>query len=512
MPSGDVDVLIAGAGPTGLVLALWLARRGVRVRIIDKATAPGTTSRALGVQARTLEFYRQLGFDDEAIARGVQVAGVNLWARGRHVARGPLGPAGEGISRFPYMLVLPQEIHEALLIEKLEETGVHVERDVALTAFRDLGDRVDATISDHGVSTTCTAKYLAGCDGASSVVREGLDTGFPGGTYHRIFYVADVEATGAVANQELHVVLDDADFLAVFPLHATDTVRLVGTVLASSLERSTTLTWNDVSQRILDRMQITVNGVRWFSTYHVHHRVANAFRRGRVFLAGDAAHIHSPVGAQGMNTGIGDAINLAWKIADVIQRRANATLLDTYQPERIEFARRLVKSTDRVFTLVTRNGIIARTVRLHVVPRLAPWLLGRKRVRRFLFRTVSQTEITYRHVHWNEGNVGAIRGGDRLPWVELRNGGDNFAPLTSLDWQVHAYGDVPIAVRVVCDEHGLPLHRFAWEDAMKRVGLARNTGYLIRPDGYIALAGVTAAGMESFLAARGIASGQPAPA
>jgi hypothetical protein len=341
------------------------------------------------------------------------------------------------------------------------------------------------------------------------VVRQGIGAGFPGGTYQRMFYVADVEATGAVANNELHVVIDDADFLLVFPLRDTGTVRLVGTVVANPAAPGSTLTWEDVSQRVIGGMGISVHGVKWFSTYHVHHRVADTFRRGRVFLAGDAAHIHSPVGGQGMNTGIGDAVNLAWKLADVIQRRANATLLDSYEPERIGFARQLVQSTDRAFTFVTRDGFIARTMRSRVVPRLFPWLLRRKRVQRFLYRTVSQTEITYRHVHWNAGRAGSVRGGDRLPWIKLGQGQDNFAPLASLDWQMHVYGDVPTSLRVVCDEHGIPIHRFAWDPSMQAAGLQRDAGYLIRPDGYVALAGATGSMLRSFLAARGLGHGEP---
>src|SRR5262249_5324064 len=153
----------------------------------------------------------------------------------------------------------------------------------------------------------------------------------------------------------------------------------------------------DVSGKMTERMRIAVDRINWFSTYRVHHRVAEHFRRGRAFLAGDAAHVHSPVGGQGMNTGIGDAVNLAWKLAEVIQGRAPLELLGSYEPERIAFARQLVATTDRVFTFATRDGPIAREVRLHVVPLVLPALTSSRAVRRFLFRTVSQTRINYRH-------------------------------------------------------------------------------------------------------------------
>ena len=199
-----------------------------------------------------------------------------------------------------------------------------------------------------------------------------------------------------------------------------------------------------MSQRVIEWMRIDVERVHWFSTYRVHHRVADHFRQGRAFLLGDAAHIHSPVGGQGMNTGIGDAVNLAWKLAAVLRGRAAPSLLDSYEPERIAFARRLVATTDRAFTAVTSPGAIARRVRLNIVPLVMPALFALATTRRFMFRTISQTAVNYRGSSLSEGRAGTVHGGDRLPWVNASASGvaeDNFAPLTSLDWQVHVYGD-----------------------------------------------------------------------
>jgi hypothetical protein len=228
--------------------------------------------------------------------------------------------------------------------------------------------------------------------------------------------------------------------------------------------------------------------VNWFSTYRVHHRVAQSFREGRAFLLGDAAHIHSPVGGQGMNTGIGDAVNLAWKFAAVLKGEAAEGLLDTYEPERIAFARHLVATTDRVFTFVTKEGSVAQFVRTRIVPRIVPWLFRLPRLRRFLFRTVSQIGVNYRGSTLSVGTTGSIRGGDRLPWVEISPGRDNFAPLASLAWQVHVYGEVRPEVAEACAQLQIPLHHFAWQSEMGRVGLHRAALYLVRPDGYIALA------------------------
>jgi hypothetical protein len=237
-------------------------------------------------------------------------------------------------------------------------------------------------------------------------------------------------------------------------------------------------------------MSIDVSRVNWFSTYRVHHRVADRFRGGHAFLLGDAAHIHSPVGGQGMNTGIGDAVNLAWKLGAVLRGRAHASLVDSYEPERIAFARRLVATTDRAFTGVTSSGSMARLIRLQIAPRLMPRLLTLRAAQRFLFRTVSQTIVDYRGSALSAGIAGAVHGGDRLPWVSNASGhgADNFAPLTSLDWQVHVYGDTTPEITAVCRDRHLSLIVFAWRSEMRGAGLHRNAAYLVRPDGYVALA------------------------
>jgi 2-polyprenyl-6-methoxyphenol hydroxylase-like FAD-dependent oxidoreductase len=488
----ESDVLIIGAGPTGLVLALWLTKLGVRVRIIDKTEGPGTTSRALAVQARTLEFYSQVGLADAVVDHGRRVIAANLWVAGKKAARGVFGDMGAGLSPFPFALIYPQDEHERLLIAQLSRAGVEVERRTELLRFENSNDRVRAHLKRaDGELETCEAAYIAGCDGAHSTVRETLGIGFPGGTYAHLFYVADVQASGAVMDGELHVGLDATDFLAVFPLKGEGRARLVGTLRDEGEDQHDKLSWDDVSQRVIEWMHITVARVNWFSTYRVHHRVANHFREGRAFLLGDAAHIHSPVGGQGMNTGIGDAVNLAWKLAAVLHGRASLSLLDSYEPERVVFARRLVATTDQAFTGVTSSGPIARLLRLHVVPALFPVLFALKAVRRFMFRTVSQTVVNYRGSRLSEGVAGRIHGGDRLPWIKTDKSGrhaDNFAPLRSLDWQVHVYGELTSEIRMACEARKMPVHIFPWCTEAAQAGLRHNAIYLVRPDGYVALA------------------------
>jgi 2-polyprenyl-6-methoxyphenol hydroxylase-like FAD-dependent oxidoreductase len=467
-----------------LVLALWLVKLGVRVRIIDKLAESGTTSRALAVQARTLEFYDQVGLAEAVVNRGHKVSAINLWVRSARAARVPIETMGQGVSPFAFPIIFPQDEHELLLIERLRELGVEVERRTELTGFEDDGGEIRATLRKaDGSAESCACAYLAGCDGARSRVREVLNTGFPGGTYDHLFYVADVEAAGPPMNGELHVDLDDADFLAVFPLKDQGRARLIGSVKDDCAKDHEHLQFQDVRDRAIRNLKIEVKHVNWFSSYRVHHRVAQSFRTGRAFLLGDAAHIHSPVGGQGMNTGIGDAVNLAWKLASALKEPLSEALLDSYEPERIAFAQRLVATTDRAFTAVLDPGALARFVRTQVVPLIAPALFRLPAVRRLAFRTVSQTSVNYRDSPLSCGAAGTVHGGDRLPWA-----GDNFAKLTSLAWQIHVYGNASHDLQALADSRRIRLHAFAWHSAMDQAGLKRDAAYLVRPDGYVGLA------------------------
>jgi 2-polyprenyl-6-methoxyphenol hydroxylase-like FAD-dependent oxidoreductase len=462
----EVEVLIVGAGPTGLTLALWLTRLGVEVRIVDKTAEPGTTSRALAVQARTLEFYRQVGLADAVTAAGCQVGAMNLWVKAERAAHVDLHAIGKGLGPFDYMFIFPQDEHEKLLIGALDKLGVSVERRTELMGFTDDGGAVRAVLETaDGTQDMCEARYLAGCDGAHSPVRKSLGIDFPGGAYSQLFYVADVQASGPAIDGNLNIDLDEADFLAIFPLKGKGRARLIGAVRGDRAAKGDALTFEDVSERAIEQLQLKIDKVNWFSTYHVHHRVARVFRKGRAFLLGDAAHIHSPAGGQGMNTGIGDSVNLAWKLAAV-----------------------LVATTDRIFTLASSPGKLAQRLRASLLPHLAPGLLGLESVRKFAFRTVSQMVVNYRHGPLSAGAAGDVWGGDRLPWVELGGGRDNFDPLVSLDWQAHVYGDAPAGVTKLCAARGLPLHVFDWRPEIRKTGIKRNAVYLIRPDGYIGLA------------------------
>jgi 2-polyprenyl-6-methoxyphenol hydroxylase-like FAD-dependent oxidoreductase len=504
----DCEVLIVGAGPTGLGLALWLSKQGVKVRLIDKTAEPGTTSRALAVQARTLELYRQLDLADAVVERGHKIPGVNLWVKGERKTRMDFSVVGADLTPYAFLQIFPQDEHEKLLIERLADFGVAVERRTELVGFTDDGDQVTARLKGpDGAERTVTARYIAGCDGAHSPVRAHVGGGFEGGTYRQLFYVADVEAEGASVDGELHIDLDEADFLAIFALAGEGRARLIGTVRDERADKPD-LKFEDISDRAIQNLKLNILKVNWFSTYHVHHRVTSRFRRGRAFVLGDAAHIHSPAGGQGMNTGIADAINLAWKLAAVLAGRADDRLLDSYEAERIAFARRLVASTDRIFSFATAEGPVADVLRTRIAPLVIPAATHMEAVRDYLFRTVSQITMNYRDGPISRGAAGKVRGGDRAPWVRA-DGGDNFAGLETIAWRVQVYGEAGAALRAWCEARSVALEVFAWSEACAQAGLARNAAYLLRPDAYVAVADPQASpqALDRYLADTGIRLG-----
>ncbi len=504
-------VLITGAGPTGLVLALWLTKQGVDVRIIDESTGPGETSRALAVQARTLELYRQLDLAERIIEEGHKNPALNLWVGGRKRARLSFSDAGSRITPYPFVLVYPQDWHERVLSERLHELGVRVERQTQLLSFEERGDHVTARVrTPSGAEQTFDTPYLLACDGARSLVRHQLGVGFEGGTYKQLFYVADVQASGIAPADEVNLALDTADFVAVLSYGKAGQSRLIGTVRDARPERVQTLRFDDVSHAAIDRLGLRVDKVNWFSTYRVHHRVAEEFRRGRVFLLGDAAHVHSPAGGQGMNTGISDAINLAWKLAAVLHGQAPDSLLDSYPLERQAFARKLVATTDRVFSFVAAEGRLANLVRRRVAPSVASVAYRSKAVRELLFRLISQTRMAYSQSPLCAGRAGSVAGGSRLPWVPLP-GADNYEPLRDTGWQVHVYGKAAPDVHAWCERHALPLHVFAYRPAHEAAGLLQDAAYVLRPDTYVGLAEPqpTAAALSRYFAARGYSANSP---
>lgn len=477
----DTDILIAGAGPTGLMLALRLAHYGVPLRIIDSKSGPGEASRAMVVQARTLEFYQQLGLADKLVERGIQIDSIHFNEDGRDLASLSWGDAGKDITPFPYVLSFPQDDHEHFLVEQLSALGISVEWGVGLKRFTEDNESVLVTLEKDGIESSCKARYLCSCEGARSVVRKQLDIGFPGGTYNQLFYVADVALEGSPpTNAYLNAGKHNLVFMA--PVRSSGMWRLIG-VVPPELEGKEGLAFEDLRPSAEKMLGMTVGQANWLSTYRVHHRVAEHFRVGRAFLLGDAGHLHSPAGGQGMNTGMGDAVNLAWKLADVLQGRAPQALLDSYETERIAFARKLVETTDKAFEGMVGEGWRSAFLRNWMLPHLAPALSHLNVFRRSLFETLSQTRIKYRDSALSDGHVGELRGGDRMPWT-----GDNFAHASSMLWHLEIYGEVSDEFASEAKKRGLPIETFAFTHHAKSNGLRMNAAYLVRPDAHIALA------------------------
>lgn len=476
----STDILIAGAGPTGLSLALRLARMGVGFRIIDTNSGPGQASRAMVVQARTLEFYQQLGLAEQMIERGIKIDSIHYSEEGKDIASLHWGDAGKDITPYPFVLSFPQDDHEHFLVEQLRALGVEVERGVSLQRFEQHWDHVRVTLSRDGVEEVCEARYICGCEGAHSVVRKQLQVGFPGGTYSQLFYVADVSVTGPPStNVYLHSAKHNLVFMA--PVRSSGMQRLIG-IVPPELEGHEGLTFEDLRPSVEAMLGITVGKANWLSTYRVHHRVAEHLRVNRAFLLGDAGHLHSPAGGQGMNTGIGDAVNLAWKLADVVQGRASEDLLDTYETERIAFAHKLVETTDKAFEGMVGEGWRSKFLRNWMMPHLAPALSHLESFRRSLFQTLSQTRIKYRDSAISEGHAGDLHGGDRMPWT-----GDNFGHEFSLDWHVQHFGETSADFAREAERLGLPVVNLPFTKRAKINGVSERAVYLVRPDGHIAL-------------------------
>ncbi|HLK52440.1 MAG TPA: FAD-dependent monooxygenase [Candidatus Angelobacter sp.] len=479
------QVLIVGAGPTGLVLALWLAKSGISFRIVEKNDGPGQASRAMAVQARTLEFYRQLGIANRVIESGIRVRGGHLREGNRVIANFPFDDIGSDISPFPFVLSFPQDDHEHLLVKCLEEAGIRVEWSTQLVQCKEEGQQVNVILRKGDAEERCEFAYVCGCDGAHSTVRQGLGLNFPGGMYEQLFYVADVQPEGPAFDEAVNACFSPDSFILAFPVRSSGMLRLIG-IVPPELAGRDGLTFEEIRPYVKKQINVDVHRVNWFSTYRVHHRVADHFRQGRVFIAGDAGHIHSPAGGQGMNTGIGDAVNLAWKLATVIHGRTNPAVLDTYESERIAFARTLVATTDRLFQLGVNRDLRARMIRGTFLRYIAPVALRFRPARKAQFRLISQTRIHYRNSSTlSHGAAGDIHGGDRLPWVENQN---NFQPLNSLDWQIHIFGAPADALRTLATRWNLPIHSFSWDKQAQSAGFTSDAVYLVRPDGHIAFA------------------------
>ena len=502
--SVDTDVLVVGAGPTGLMLANQLARRGIRATIIDRHAGPARETRALGVQARTLEIYAKLGIVDRALALGKRGTGANLWANGRRMGRVPLGDAGRSLTPYPFILILGQDDNERIMGGRLRDFRMSVQWNTELVALTQDASHVAVTLeAQDGTTRQLTARWVAGCDGAKSAVRELSDITFPGAPYEHVFFVADTEATGTMVPDEVNIYFWREGFHLFFPMRGKDHWRVVG-ILPPELRNRERVTFDAVipSIRLEAGSGLAFKGCTWFSTYRIHHRSASRFRDRRAFLLGDAAHIHSPVGAQGMNTGLQDAYNLGWKLALVVAGHADAALLDSYERERMPVAERLLHTTDRAFRIVVSDGPFAGLLRTRILARIAALAMRREWVQRAAFRVVSQIAIHYRASPLSQSLAGmpsdAPRAGDRFPWFHLvfqASGADEdvFRVLDDTCFNLIVVGQPPPAGSVLEPAGLLRVHVVPPDSrndlALARARIPQPSFYLVRPDGHIGLCG-----------------------
>jgi 2-polyprenyl-6-methoxyphenol hydroxylase-like FAD-dependent oxidoreductase len=504
VPPPDTDALIVGAGPTGLMLANQLGRRGVRVLIIDRHSGPAQQSRALAVHARSLEIFAKLGIAQQALELGKRAAGANMWALGRRMARVPLGDIGQGVSPFPFVLMLGQDDSERLLGDRLREQGIPVQWNTELIALEQQADRVNVTLRQpDGTARKLAAAWVAGCDGARSAVRELNGIGFPGAPYEHVFFVADTEATGRMVPDELNVYLLSDGFHLFFPMRGANRWRIVG-ILPPALRGRDDIAFDEVVPSLRGEAGSGLSFTKcfWFSTYRIHHRCAERFSAGRCFLLGDAAHIHSPVGGQGMNTGLQDAYNLAWKLALVVAGRARPGLLDSYAAERMPVAHRLVNTTDRLFTLIVSDSRTAGLFRTRIMARVLAFAMTLERVRGLAFRTLSQTGIHYRRGPLSARLPGlpeaAPQPGDRFPWLKLRFRPDGpiedlYQRLDDTRFNLVAIGQDLPGEGAAASGDGLRTHAVPGDPhnagELARAGIPGSAFYLLRPDGHVGLAG-----------------------
>jgi 2-polyprenyl-6-methoxyphenol hydroxylase-like FAD-dependent oxidoreductase len=414
----------------------------------------------------------------------------------------------------PFLLFISQAETEAVLNEHLAEQGVHVERGVELVEFEAGEEDVVCTLR-HGDERTerLHARYLVGCDGAHSSVRRGAGIPFEGDAYPQTFVLVDLEVDGDLERDVGHAFLGARGMLFFFPLARPATWRMLGMrPPGGEDEREPAAPALADMQAIADAFTggtLRLRDPVWMTYFRLHHRHAARYRAGRIFLAGDAAHVHSPAGAQGMNTGIQEAWNLGWKLALVAKGVADEALLDTYEAERRPIGRFVLRFTDRAYSIATSDKTFVRLMRTQIAPRLLPLLLRLRKGRAYCFRILSQLGIHYRRSPAvREGEPALRRGpkaGDRLPDARIaRDGRPGWlqeilaAPTCHLllcgaasDWYSddlaalqERYGGLVAVHRLSGDAEPGVLHDVDGQ-AFFRLGVDRSAQYLVRPDGHV---------------------------
>ena len=507
------DVVVIGAGPTGLSLACQFVRYGIDFVIIERNEAITPYSKAIGVQARTLEIYEQIGLGQKALERGAIAGRARLLVGGEVRGEIDFSNIGEGLSPYPFVLMLEQSKNERLLYEYLRSHRKEVLWKTELDNFSQTEANVTARVKlADGAPQTIEAKYLAACDGAKSPVRHALGLEFKGSTFERMFYVADAQVDWNLGHDALNICLSKETFVVFFPLKGEKRYRIVGVFPEEFAKDEGDVLYEEIEARVKGEveLELDIHDVEWFSTYKVHTRHVSRFSEGRCFLAGDAAHIHSPAGAQGMNTGIQDGYNLAWKMALVLKAGAGEKLLETYNEERLENAKNLLRTTDRIFQLAAGPEWLLAFLRTNVLPPVAKYVLGLDAVKKFIFPLISQIGINYRHSslsrHLGDEDF-EVKAGDRMPYF-LVDGESIYDKLRRPNFHLLVFSDARDSAQALRAELGsryaelvdfnaVPLH----PQAAEAFGTDKPFNLLLRPDNYIGFisAETSSVGLRAYL-------------
>ncbi len=433
-----IDVLVVGSGPTGLFMAQELKRQGMSYRVIDQLKEPSPYSKALVIQPRTLEIFQHVGMVDPFLQEGLAIKRAHVWAQGREIASFGFDTLD---TPFPFVLSLEQNRTEALLAQ-----GLVIERGVECLEIEERADHVLARCSQGEIQ----ARYLIGCDGAHSTVRKQLQIPFQGEAFPSLFGLADVQVEGGLPKGEFMVFWSSQGVVGLVPMPGEKRCRLI-------LQGDTTqATLPEIEAMVRARTgcPLTLSDPRWISSFQIHSRLVTHYQKGRCFLAGDAAHVHSPVGGQGMNSGIQDAFNLAWKLAT-----GDPALIATYESERRAFGKKLLRSTLFATRMATARCPLFAAVRNRLVSLCAPWIEKR------LLPAVAQLTITYKKGYVRAPNVPV---GSRDLYTLMRG---SLRPHLLLFGKQEMAG-YPDAIRVKMD------HREAWQ----RYHMRGEGVWLVRPD------------------------------
>lgn len=497
----NTSVIIAGAGPTGLTLALALAQQGIDFVLLDAKSHISPLSKALGIQARTLELFEDMELVQPLLEQGQVDGTMQIIVRGKARGGFDFSNIGAGYSAYPYMLTLPQNQTETILYEQLKALGQPLHWNTKLLGLEQDEQGVKAQLAlPDGSTLSLRGDYLVGCDGARSVVRHALNCTFEGSTEGRYFYVMDTRVDWKETPQtDIAMCFAPSNFTAIVKMPGTDRYRFIGIMPKDMTDaQAQAIDHEAIERQIKETSQLDIEllDTTWHTVYKVHSRKADRFKVGRCFIAGDAAHVHTPAGGQGMNTGIQDAYNLAWKLAFVLQGKATPALLDTYDSEREQNARQLLAGTDRAFQVQTSNHKLIQFIRLHVFPPLAKWLLNRKMLRQKLFPIFSQINIQYPDSPLTQtSQAGKVHAGERLPYFLLEDGRKIYDLIQGMSHYHLLTSSLPEGLTLPDWVKWVPFDAFPKD----LFGDANDLLVLVRPDNYIAYVGKEATALQAAL-------------